>query len=190
VFVDQLKDMAGRLPVGAVRNIKSPTLASLGSDPANEVSNASVDQLNGQISQGPDSNGSNSQLLSNGSSTTGNRNSGHNKQGNSDLATRNGNKTKEGESCNDTEWVEQDEPGVYITLTALPGGVKELKRVRFRYVIHAYIRILTYTHLCADVYVQMYIHVCVCLYMQMLNINNIHFKRGLDLRTSIRLGWS
>lgn len=32
----------------------------------------------------------------------------------------------------DTEWVEQDEPGVYITLTALPGGGKDLKRVRFR----------------------------------------------------------
>lgn len=32
-----------------------------------------------------------------------------------------------------TEWVEQVEPGVYITLTALPGGGKDLKRVRFRY---------------------------------------------------------
>lgn len=31
------------------------------------------------------------------------------------------------------EWVEQDEPGVYITLTALPGGGKDLKRVRFRF---------------------------------------------------------
>lgn len=33
----------------------------------------------------------------------------------------------------ETEWVEQDEPGVYITLTALPGGGKDLKRVRFRW---------------------------------------------------------
>ena len=32
----------------------------------------------------------------------------------------------------EAEWVEQDEPGVYITLTALPGGGKDLKRVRFR----------------------------------------------------------
>lgn len=32
----------------------------------------------------------------------------------------------------ESEWVEQDEPGVYITLTALPGGGKDLKRVRFR----------------------------------------------------------
>ncbi|ERN17078.1 uncharacterized protein LOC18445411 [Amborella trichopoda] len=30
-----------------------------------------------------------------------------------------------------SEWVEQDEPGVYITLRSLPSGQKELKRVRF-----------------------------------------------------------
>ncbi|KAJ3695562.1 hypothetical protein LUZ60_000939 [Juncus effusus] len=29
------------------------------------------------------------------------------------------------------EWVEEDEPGVYITVRALPGGVRELRRVRF-----------------------------------------------------------
>lgn len=32
----------------------------------------------------------------------------------------------------DTEWVEQDEPGVYITVGTLPGGSRELRRVRFR----------------------------------------------------------
>lgn len=32
----------------------------------------------------------------------------------------------------ETEWIEQDEPGVYITIQALPGGTRELKRVRFR----------------------------------------------------------
>ncbi|XP_058085552.1 protein Brevis radix-like 1 [Magnolia sinica] len=31
----------------------------------------------------------------------------------------------------DTEWVEQDEPGVYITIRALPDGNRELRRVRF-----------------------------------------------------------
>jgi hypothetical protein len=31
----------------------------------------------------------------------------------------------------ETEWVEQDEPGVYITVRALPGGTRELRRVRF-----------------------------------------------------------
>lgn len=35
----------------------------------------------------------------------------------------------------DTEWVEQDQPGVYITIRALPGGKRELRRVRFRYII-------------------------------------------------------
>lgn len=32
----------------------------------------------------------------------------------------------------EAEWVEQDEPGVYITIKALPGGKRELRRVRFR----------------------------------------------------------
>ncbi|GER34050.1 regulator of chromosome condensation family protein [Striga asiatica] len=32
----------------------------------------------------------------------------------------------------EAEWIEQYEPGVYITLVALQGGMKDLKRVRFR----------------------------------------------------------
>lgn len=32
----------------------------------------------------------------------------------------------------ENEWVEQDEPGVYITIRALPDGTRELRRVRFR----------------------------------------------------------
>ncbi|XP_073276162.1 protein Brevis radix-like 4 [Primulina huaijiensis] len=31
----------------------------------------------------------------------------------------------------ESEWVEQDEPGVYITIRALPDGKKEMRRVRF-----------------------------------------------------------
>ncbi|CAA3028012.1 Hypothetical predicted protein [Olea europaea subsp. europaea] len=31
----------------------------------------------------------------------------------------------------ETEWVEQDEPGVHITIGTLPGGTRELRRVRF-----------------------------------------------------------
>uniref|UniRef100_A0A1J3IPS2 Protein Brevis radix-like 3 n=1 Tax=Noccaea caerulescens TaxID=107243 RepID=A0A1J3IPS2_NOCCA len=31
----------------------------------------------------------------------------------------------------ETEWVEQDEPGIYITIRALPDGNRELRRVRF-----------------------------------------------------------
>ncbi|KAH7560717.1 hypothetical protein JRO89_XS10G0081100 [Xanthoceras sorbifolium] len=128
----QLKDMAERLPVGA-RNIKSPTFTTLGSSPAsNDVSNATIDRLSGPTAcQDLETNGSNNQFLSNGSSTASTRSLGHNKQGHLEATTRNGSRTKEGESRNDSEWVEQDEPGVYITLTSLPGGVKDLKRVRF-----------------------------------------------------------
>ena len=127
--------MAERLPVGAARSVKSPSLASLGSDlVGSDVSSSPIERLNGPVSgQEPDSNGSNSQLHSNGSTTTSNRTSGHNKQSHTDVTSRNGTRTKDSESRNDSEWVEQDEPGVYITLTSLPGGAKDLKRVRFRY---------------------------------------------------------
>lgn len=32
----------------------------------------------------------------------------------------------------EAEWIEQDEPGVYITIRQLADGTKELRRVRFR----------------------------------------------------------
>lgn len=32
----------------------------------------------------------------------------------------------------ETEWVEQDDPGVYITIRQLADGTRELRRVRFR----------------------------------------------------------
>ncbi|KAL3529964.1 hypothetical protein ACH5RR_009286 [Cinchona calisaya] len=129
----QLKEMAERLPVSAARNIKSPPFTSLGSNPVSgDVSSASIDRLNGAASGLElESNGSNNQLLSNGSSTTSNRSSGYNKQGHPEAVGRNWGRTREGDSRNENEWVEQDEPGVYITLTSLPGGAKDLKRVRF-----------------------------------------------------------
>ncbi|WOH07931.1 hypothetical protein DCAR_0727366 [Daucus carota subsp. sativus] len=73
----------------------------------------------------------NNQLLLNGSNAVSGRLSGQNKMVYSEATIRNGSKTKESDSRNDSEWVEQDEPGVYITLTSLSGGVKDLKRVRF-----------------------------------------------------------
>ncbi|KAB5541118.1 hypothetical protein DKX38_014092 [Salix brachista] len=127
----QLKDMAERLPVGAGRSIKSPLFTSFESSPtSNSVS--TIDRLNGQITcQEPDTNGLHNHLLLNGSSIASNRSSGHNKQGHLEATTQNGSRTKEGELRHEAEWVEQDEPGVYITLTSLPGGIKDLKRVRF-----------------------------------------------------------
>ncbi|CAD6265260.1 unnamed protein product [Miscanthus lutarioriparius] len=38
-------------------------------------------------------------------------------------------------SDQEREWVEEDEPGVYITIRALPGGIGELRRVRFRFAV-------------------------------------------------------
>ncbi|KAA3455382.1 Zinc finger, FYVE-type [Gossypium australe] len=130
---EQLKDMAERLPMGAARSIKSPSFTLFGSNPASgDVSSVSIDRLNGQlVCQEQDSNVLNSQLLSNGSSIASTRSSGHNKQSHIEPATKSGGRTKESESRNENEWVEQDEPGVYITLTSLPGGAKDLKRVRF-----------------------------------------------------------
>lgn len=135
--------MAERLPVGAARSIKSLSLVSSGS---NTFSDTSTDQLNGQVKyQEPDSNRSNFHFLSNGASTASNRSLGPTRQGQSELGTKNGSRTKEVDSRSDSEWVEQDEPGVYITLTALPGGVKDLKRVRFRYVF-----VYSFTYFCDD----------------------------------------
>ncbi|XP_010269341.1 PREDICTED: uncharacterized protein LOC104606031 isoform X2 [Nelumbo nucifera] len=128
----QLKDMAERLPVGAARNSKPLPFASLGSSPVSaDVSATPTDRLSSPItSHEPDSNGSNGLVLSNGQSTS-DRNSSQNRLGHSEPTTRNGIRMTEGESYQEVEWVEQDEPGVYITLTSLPGGAKDLKRVRF-----------------------------------------------------------
>jgi len=142
--------MAERLPVVPARNVKSPSIASFGSNPcSNDVNYASIDRLNIQTSSPEaDLTASNNQLLSNGSSTVSNRSAGHNKQGQSDSTNRNGSRTKDCESRSESEWVEQDEPGVYITLTSLPGGKIELKRVRFRYAVfygHIFSAILHFT---------------------------------------------
>ncbi|KMT14584.1 hypothetical protein BVRB_4g073540 [Beta vulgaris subsp. vulgaris] len=128
----QLKEMAERLPVGATRNSKSPSFPSLSFTPTfADISNSSFDQCNDQIpSHVADSNGLHGLVLSNGSATPSSRSSVQSRVVSSE-ATRNGNKTREGEPRSENEWVEQDEPGVYITFVSLPGGTKDLKRVRF-----------------------------------------------------------
>ncbi|KAL3653329.1 hypothetical protein CASFOL_003010 [Castilleja foliolosa] len=125
----QLKEMAERLPVGSARNTKSPPFSALAppSIAQDFATTASFVRVNG-----PDleSNESNNLLLSNRSSTASYR-SLDNRQAQTEVTMRNGNKTKESDTRSESEWVEQDEPGVYITLTSLPGGLKDLKRVRF-----------------------------------------------------------
>ncbi|GAU46731.1 hypothetical protein TSUD_369170 [Trifolium subterraneum] len=49
------------------------------------------------------------------------------------MAFPNGATTQSGKA----ELVVQDEPGVYVSLSPLPGGGNELKRVRFRYLSFA-----------------------------------------------------
>ncbi|KAK4788625.1 hypothetical protein SAY86_019944 [Trapa natans] len=131
----QLKDMAERLPVGAPRNIKSPTPSLVSTPASSDIFNPSSanNGLNGQLLyQDPDLNIlSNTAMLSNGLSTASSHSSGHTRQSNSEASSRNVANSKEGESRSENEWVEQDESGVYITFTSLPGGAKDLKRVRF-----------------------------------------------------------
>ncbi|KAK4408306.1 PH, RCC1 and FYVE domains-containing protein 1 [Sesamum angolense] len=128
----QLKEMAERLPVGSARNMKSAPFTPHGPSLSSDVSNASFNGTNGPINgQELEPYESNNLFLSNGSSTTSNRSLVQNRQGNAEAMMRNGNRSKESDSRNENEWVEQDEPGVYITLTSLPGGLKDLKRVRF-----------------------------------------------------------
>lgn len=131
--------MAERLPVGTTRDIRSPSFTSFGSNLSfNDVLiNSSVDQPNGQT-QTPAY--KNTQLVLNGSSSI------INKTALSEAtAARNGGRS-------DDEWVEQDEPGVYITLTSLPGGIKDLKRVRFRYACFFFYKLIVLNaHLCNNV---------------------------------------
>ncbi|XP_059287446.1 PH, RCC1 and FYVE domains-containing protein 1 isoform X2 [Lycium ferocissimum] len=128
-LTSQLKEMA----VGPARNIKSPKSASSESNiTSGDIPNSCVDQVHSQLThQELESSISNSQLLYNGSSNGSNRSVVHSRQGNQEAPTKTGSRAKECDSRNESEWVEQDEPGVYITLTSLPGGVKDLKRVRF-----------------------------------------------------------
>ncbi|XP_010519784.1 PREDICTED: bifunctional serine/threonine-protein kinase/NEDD4-like E3 ubiquitin-protein ligase [Tarenaya hassleriana] len=123
----QLKDLAERLPVGTTRTVKSPSLTSFDSSPSYiDPSNSLFGRQSSQPTlQEPEPNELNTPLFSNGTSTPGA--SCRQQQGNSETTNRSGNRAKESEN----EWVEQDDPGVYITLTALPCGARDLKRVRF-----------------------------------------------------------
>eukprot|EP00268_Persea_americana_P027391 TRINITY_DN2677_c0_g1_i5.p1 TRINITY_DN2677_c0_g1~~TRINITY_DN2677_c0_g1_i5.p1 ORF type:complete len:1105 (+),score=226.77 TRINITY_DN2677_c0_g1_i5:439-3753(+) len=129
----QLKDMAERLPVGATKNSKPPSLTSFGASPApNYVSAPTHDRLSSPVTSiEPDLNGVNGIPVTNGLTTNCNHSLSHNRLAHSEVETRNGSGMTDGEPNHETEWVEHDEPGVYITLMALPGGVKDLKRVRF-----------------------------------------------------------
>ncbi|XP_010454214.1 PREDICTED: uncharacterized protein LOC104736008 [Camelina sativa] len=128
----QLKDMAERLPVGSARSIKSPSLNSFGSSP--DYVAPSSNTLNRPNNRETESDGLNSvSMFSNGASTPVFDGANYRQQANqaAESINRISTRSKESEPRNENEWVEQDEPGVYITLTALAGGARDLKRVRF-----------------------------------------------------------
>ncbi|GJM91870.1 hypothetical protein PR202_ga08288 [Eleusine coracana subsp. coracana] len=125
----QLKGMAERLPGGAAKNNRLPPLPGI-SIPS-DIASLATESLGSPSSSGEQTtNGHNGLLASNGPSSIRNK-AGHPEVG------KNGTRLPDAESCQEAEWVEQDEPGVYITLTALPGGARDLKRVRFRYICYS-----------------------------------------------------
>ncbi|XP_010242447.1 PREDICTED: uncharacterized protein LOC104586793, partial [Nelumbo nucifera] len=98
----QLKDMAERVPGGFTINSESGSVAGQTSNALSLVS--TENHLNSLTS------------LEQGSTDI---------QANPYLCNRNQAQTEP------TDWVVQDEPGVYITLSSLPGGGNDLKRIRF-----------------------------------------------------------
>uniref|UniRef100_A0A2N9HCS3 FYVE-type domain-containing protein n=1 Tax=Fagus sylvatica TaxID=28930 RepID=A0A2N9HCS3_FAGSY len=128
----QFKEMAGRLPVGPARNSNSSSFGSSSPLLAQDVPTTATDVLNGHMTcHELDSKGSNCLVISNGSSTISNHTSSHTEVVHPEATARSKTRPAKGEPANGDEWVEQDEPGVYITLVSLPGGAKDLKRVRF-----------------------------------------------------------
>ena len=127
--------MAERVHVGAATNSNSPSFYYSSNTPTQAVSPGFLEQLRGHTAacHEQDSNGSNSMVVSNVSAPTTNQTLHHSEVAHIEATLRNKNRTAKVEPTNGDEWVEQDEPGVYITLVSLPGGAKDLKRVRFRY---------------------------------------------------------
>lgn len=125
--------MAEKLPIGAAQS-EPPPLVSCSTCPASsDALTSPLDQLSTPMNRHERvSHGSNRIQMTNGQSGIGKWSPS---PGLMEGPTRNGSQTTDVEPNNEGEWVEQVESGVYITLASLPGGVKVLKRVRFRYCI-------------------------------------------------------
>ncbi|KAB1224986.1 Ultraviolet-B receptor UVR8 [Morella rubra] len=130
-LTSQLKEMAGRLPVGASRNSNSTSFGSYSSSLTQDIS-AEVVVLDGCMTcYELDSEGSDSHAIPNESSAISNHTWNHTGMVQPEATVRSKARTVKTEPTHGDEWIEQDEPGVYVTLLSLPGGVKDLKRVRF-----------------------------------------------------------
>lgn len=133
-----------------VESIGASSLASLGLESSlsnrleGNLSGAYGSNLHQQNRQLVTSNGINEpsgvNLLHGGMTPTGNhmsdaidsRDSGHLQDGEGGLRSKD-NVMAANSNQLEAEWIEQYEPGVYITLMALKDGTRDLKRVRFRY---------------------------------------------------------
>ncbi|KAJ3687967.1 hypothetical protein LUZ61_017131 [Rhynchospora tenuis] len=128
----QLKGMAERLPVGPTKNnsklppVPPASMSSIEALTASIEGSTAASLASSELSS--NSNGSTGLHIQNGPSSVNHRSS---KSSHAEATPRNGSKMPDPGSNQESEWVEQDEPGVYITLTSLPGGARDLKRVRF-----------------------------------------------------------
>lgn len=126
--------MAERLPTRTERSSNTPSFCS--ASPTQDVSAAATDRKNSPVAcRELDSIQTNSLMICNVSSAVGNNALTVTEVLHSEATTKNKGRGAKSETTNGDEWVEQDEAGVYFTLASLPGGLKYLKRVRFRYVI-------------------------------------------------------
>ncbi|KAJ3676247.1 hypothetical protein LUZ60_003659 [Juncus effusus] len=130
----QLKGMAERLPVGTTKTnsklppvapISIPSISSLEALTAALETTSTTTSLAGLETNLTSTNGPGPQVA-HGPGPASHRSS---KTSSHAETPRNGSKITE--TNHESEWVEQDEPGVYITLTTLPSGTRDLKRVRF-----------------------------------------------------------
>lgn len=129
--------MAERLPIGTTRISDIRPLGS--SSPTHEVCTAATEKASSPLtSLEPHSIASNTLVVSNAPRVLSNHASNTTEVANSEATARHKNRGTKADTTHGDEWVEQDEPGVYITLVSSPTGVKDLKRVRFRHVSFAY----------------------------------------------------
>lgn len=125
--------MAERLPVGSTKNnnklppVPPMPMSSIEALTAAVEGTTAASLASTELTS--NSNGSAGSHIQNGPSSVSHRSS---KSSHVEATLRNGSKMLDQGSNQESEWVEQDEPGVYITLTSLPGGARDLKRVRFR----------------------------------------------------------
>ena len=129
--------MAERLPTRTEKS-GGTIPSSCSASPSQDVSAGALDrQSSPMVCRELDSiqTNSHSPIICNVSNTTSNNASSDTDVLPSVATAKSKNRATKTENTNADEWVEQDETGVYLTLTSLPGGLKCLKRVRFRYVI-------------------------------------------------------